>query len=101
MRPMNFCSLLKNDPSRSQQEIEDSFEGNVCRCTGYRSILAAMKSFGNDGSDPIMDIEVIAFIPFPVPKIMIRIKVTVGDIAYTTILSITHTMLYCVGGKAS
>jgi xanthine dehydrogenase/oxidase len=45
----------------SQQEIEDSFDGHICRCTGYRSILDAMKTFGSDASGPTakaIDIEV-------------------------------------------
>ncbi|XP_043564200.1 xanthine dehydrogenase-like isoform X1 [Chiloscyllium plagiosum] len=42
---MQMFGLLKNKPSPSFQDVEDNFDGNVCRCTGYRSILDAMKSF--------------------------------------------------------
>ena len=57
-------SLLQNHPKPTEREIEDVFDGNICRCTGYRPILDAMKTFAsdytpNDGqTPPITDIEV-------------------------------------------
>nr|XP_002120933.2 xanthine dehydrogenase/oxidase-like [Ciona intestinalis] len=48
---MNMYSLLSEDPAPTQQKIEDSFDGNICRCTGYRSLLDAMKCFACD-ADP-------------------------------------------------
>ncbi|XP_048383084.1 xanthine dehydrogenase-like isoform X2 [Stegostoma tigrinum] len=42
---MQMFGLLKNKPNSSCQDVEDNFDGNVCRCTGYRPILDAMKSF--------------------------------------------------------
>lgn len=62
---LNSYSLLKVNPKPTRQEIEDNFDGNICRCTGYRPILDAMKSFASDskGSDEekdgFIDIEVI------------------------------------------
>lgn len=31
---MNMYNLLLNNPKPSKQEIEDSLDGNICRCTG-------------------------------------------------------------------
>jgi xanthine dehydrogenase/oxidase len=57
---MNMYSLLKENSKPTKQQIEDSFDGNLCRCTGYRSILDAMKSFAAD-ENPI-DIEEAAIL---------------------------------------
>nr|KAG5714257.1 hypothetical protein BaRGS_018474 [Batillaria attramentaria] len=57
---MNMYGLLHENPKPSEQEVEDNFDGNICRCTGYRSILDAMKSFAVDTQVPgggIIDIE--------------------------------------------
>ena len=54
-------SLLHQKPNITAQEIEDNFDGNICRCTGYRPILDAMKSFAGDANIPNrknIDIEV-------------------------------------------
>jgi xanthine dehydrogenase/oxidase len=38
----------KTDPSLAMHDIEESLDGNLCRCTGYRPILDAAKTFAND-----------------------------------------------------
>ena len=54
---MGFYSYLEahKDKTKSVADIEDILDGNLCRCTGYRPILDAFKSFAN-GSD-IADLE--------------------------------------------
>ena len=40
---MSAVDLLKNKKNPSEQEIRDWLEGNICRCTGYQNIVAAVK----------------------------------------------------------
>ena len=40
---MSTAALLRNTPSPSQAQIEHALEGNLCRCTGYVNIVAAVK----------------------------------------------------------
>ena len=35
--------LLKNNKNPTDPEIRDWLEGNICRCTGYQNIVAAVK----------------------------------------------------------
>ena len=40
---MSAVDLLKNKKNPSDQEIREWLEGNICRCTGYHNIVAAVK----------------------------------------------------------
>jgi xanthine dehydrogenase/oxidase len=42
---MSMYSLLRNNATPSPAEVEHSIDGNLCRCTGYRPILDAFKTF--------------------------------------------------------
>lgn len=42
-------ALLRNDPQPSEHAVEEAFDGNLCRCTGYRPILDAAQSFTSPG----------------------------------------------------
>lgn len=45
---MNMSEFIVNHPQATKREIEDAFDGNICRCTGYRAILTGMKTFASD-----------------------------------------------------
>jgi len=45
---MNMSEFIINYPRATKKDIEDAFDGNLCRCTGYRAILTGMKTFASD-----------------------------------------------------
>jgi len=49
---MSAQSLLERAKDPSDEEIAEALAGNFCRCTGYSSILAAVKqAAGQQGGD--------------------------------------------------
>ena len=40
---MSTIDLLQKNKNPNEQEIRDWLEGNICRCTGYQGIVAAVK----------------------------------------------------------
>ena len=41
---MSLCELLENNTDPSEEEVKDVLGGQVCRCTGYSSILRAVRN---------------------------------------------------------
>ncbi|XP_064080821.1 xanthine dehydrogenase/oxidase-like [Macrobrachium nipponense] len=46
---MSMYTLLRNDPVPAMTQIDEYMTGNLCRCTGYRPIVDAFRSFTSDG----------------------------------------------------
>jgi carbon-monoxide dehydrogenase small subunit len=40
---MTTAALLAENPSPGEDEIRDTLSGNVCRCTGYQSIIEGVR----------------------------------------------------------
>jgi carbon-monoxide dehydrogenase small subunit len=40
---MAATDLLARDPDPSDEAIRHAIEGNICRCTGYQNIVAAIR----------------------------------------------------------
>ena len=47
---MNALDFAKSHPNPTEEEVRDSLEGNLCRCTGYhnivKSIMAGARAMG-------------------------------------------------------
>lgn len=42
---MSMYTLLRQSPKPNMKELEEAFQGNLCRCTGYRPIIEGFKTF--------------------------------------------------------
>ena len=48
---MQITALLTENPDPSESEIREALSGNLCRCTGYESIVnGVLRAAGHDGS---------------------------------------------------
>jgi len=45
---MSMYALLRSSPKPSMKELEVAFQGNLCRCTGYRPIIEGYRTFTKD-----------------------------------------------------
>jgi len=48
---MQMYGLLEKDATPDPKKVEESFDGNLCRCTGYRPLLSAFGTFAKGGSN--------------------------------------------------
>ena len=56
---MSARALLNENPAPTEEEIRDAIKGNLCRCTGYEQVIAAIASvagadareFAGEGGD--------------------------------------------------
>lgn len=42
---MSMYTLLRNKPKPSVKDFDTTFQGNLCRCTGYRPIIEGFRTF--------------------------------------------------------
>ncbi len=47
---VSITALLRDNPSPSDDEIREGLSGNLCRCTGYQGIVAAVRQAAADAS---------------------------------------------------
>ena len=48
---MTLTALLEENPAPTEVEISEALAGNICRCTGYHQMLAAVAAVA-DGATP-------------------------------------------------
>jgi xanthine dehydrogenase small subunit len=48
---MSLFALYKSNPKPSRRDIDDALAGNLCRCTGYRPIIAAAEAMYDAQAD--------------------------------------------------
>jgi len=41
---LTACEILERHPKPTESQIRHGLEGNLCRCTGYQNIVAAVKT---------------------------------------------------------
>jgi carbon-monoxide dehydrogenase small subunit len=47
---MSAKGLFNENPSPTTEEIKESIDGNICRCTGYNSIIRALSAVAKGGT---------------------------------------------------
>jgi len=60
---MSAFSLLKEHGAPTAKQVVESFDGNICRCTGYRNLMNVSESFSHEASPGCKDLAAL-FPPF-------------------------------------
>jgi aerobic carbon-monoxide dehydrogenase small subunit len=47
---LTITALLRDNPDPTDQEIREGLSGNICRCTGYQGIIAAVRQAADPSS---------------------------------------------------
>jgi carbon-monoxide dehydrogenase small subunit len=47
---ISVTAFLRDHPSPTDDQIRDALSGNLCRCTGYQGILAAVRAAASAGT---------------------------------------------------
>jgi aerobic carbon-monoxide dehydrogenase small subunit len=47
---MAAASYLRENPSPTEEEVRESLEGNLCRCTGYQNIVKSILDAADSGA---------------------------------------------------
>ena len=53
---MSAKALLLENPAPSERDIRLALAGNLCRCTGYSAIVAAVKAASGQEAGPLMEL---------------------------------------------
>ena len=48
---MAAASFLKENPTPTEEDVRESLEGNLCRCTGYHNIVKAVLACAESGAE--------------------------------------------------
>jgi xanthine dehydrogenase iron-sulfur cluster and FAD-binding subunit A len=56
---MSAKALLMGNPVPSEQDIRIALAGNLCRCTGYTAIVAAVKAASGQEAKPLMELPAV------------------------------------------
>ncbi len=86
---MTSCALIENNPDPSEKEIKSALKDTLCRCTGYTSVIDAIRSAARQKhgdaplpvNEPVID-EPLDVISRSVPPQEVIAKVR-GDAKYT------------------
>ncbi|MFZ5917582.1 MAG: molybdopterin-dependent oxidoreductase [Chloroflexota bacterium] len=78
---MSAKALLDRKPRPSREDILDALAGNLCRCTGYSSVLAAVESAANELRAERGDRRLLGTKPLPPPPSDTTLRVVGHSIA--------------------